>query len=62
MAKPTREDFIAAARARYSTQQQAPDESSEQGIFGDTVDMFQRGVGQTFGGDAETLGQLTDSQ
>ncbi|MFB0774324.1 LPD38 domain-containing protein [Aeromonas salmonicida] len=62
MAKPTREDFIAAARARYSTQQQAPDESSEQGIFGDTVDMFQRGLGQTLGGDLETVGQIADSQ
>lgn len=62
MAKPTRDDFIAAARTRYSTQQQAPADSSEQGIFGDTVDMFQRGLGQTLGGDLETVGQLTDSQ
>ncbi|WP_421220408.1 LPD38 domain-containing protein [Aeromonas enteropelogenes] len=61
MAKPTRDDFIAAARTRYSTQQQAPADSSEQGIFGDTVDMFQRGLGQTLGGDLETVGQLTDS-
>ncbi|MGU5731430.1 LPD38 domain-containing protein [Aeromonas jandaei] len=62
MAKPTREDFIAAARARYLPQQ--PDDSggSEQGIFGDTVDMFQRGLGQTLGGDLETVGQLTGSQ
>lgn len=62
MAKPTRDDFIAAARARYSTQQPEPTESDEQGIFGDAVDLFQRGLGQTLGGDLETVGQLTDSQ
>ncbi|MEV3812395.1 LPD38 domain-containing protein [Aeromonas allosaccharophila] len=62
MANPTRDDFIAAARARYSTQQQAPDDTNEQGIFGDTVDMFQRGLGQTLGGDLETVGQIADSQ
>lgn len=62
MAKPTRDDFIAAARARYLPQQ--PDDSGgdEQGIIGDAVDMFQRGLGQTLGGDLETVGQLTDSQ
>ncbi|WP_242431381.1 LPD38 domain-containing protein [Aeromonas salmonicida] len=62
MAKPTRDDFIAAARARYLPQQ--PDDSAgdEQGIIGDTVDMFQRGMGQTLGGDLETVGQLTGSQ
>ncbi|ENI5708752.1 LPD38 domain-containing protein [Aeromonas salmonicida] len=62
MAKPTRDDFIAAARARYLPQQ--PDDSAgdEQGIIGDTVDMFQRGLGQTLGGDLETVGQLTGSQ
>lgn len=62
MAKPTRDDFIAAARARYLPRQ--PDDSggNEQGIFGDTVDMFQRGLGQTLGGDLETVGQLTGSQ
>ncbi|MEH8151374.1 LPD38 domain-containing protein [Aeromonas caviae] len=42
--------------------QPAQDASNDQGIFGDTIDLWQRGVGQTFGGDAETLGQLTDSQ
>lgn len=62
MAKPTRDDFIAAARTRYSTQQQAPADASEQGIFGDTVDMFQRGLGQEMGGVLETVGQLADSQ
>ncbi|HHQ4795983.1 LPD38 domain-containing protein [Aeromonas veronii] len=62
MANPTREDFIAAARARYSTQQQAPTDTNEQGIFSDTVDMFQRGLGQTLGGDLETVGQIADSQ
>lgn len=62
MAKPTREDFIAAARARYSTQQPEPASSNEQGIFGDAVDLFQLGLGQTFGGDLETVGQLADSQ
>ncbi|HHQ4697486.1 TPA: LPD38 domain-containing protein [Aeromonas veronii] len=62
MANPTREDFIAAARARYSTQQQAPTDNNEQGIFSDTVDMFQRGLGQTLGGDLETVGQIADSQ
>ncbi|BBQ53952.1 hypothetical protein WP2S18C03_30330 [Aeromonas veronii] len=61
MANPTREDFIAAARARYSTQQQAPTDTNEQGIFSDTVDMFQRGLGQTLGGDLETVGQIADS-
>ncbi|QJT28377.1 PLxRFG domain-containing protein [Aeromonas media] len=62
MAKPTRDDFIAAARTRYSTQQPEPTESNEQGIIGDAVDMFQRGLGQTLGGDLETVGQLADSQ
>jgi hypothetical protein len=62
MAKPTRDDFIAAARERYSTQQQAPADTNEQGIIGDTVDMFQRGLGQTLGGDLEAVGQITDSQ
>ncbi|WP_324019909.1 LPD38 domain-containing protein [Aeromonas hydrophila] len=62
MAKPTRDDFIAAARARYLPQQ--PDDSGgdEQGIIMDGIDMFQRGLGQTLGGDLETVGQLTDSQ
>ncbi|MBO0503951.1 hypothetical protein FED29_010805 [Aeromonas veronii] len=62
MANPTREDFIAAARARYSTQQQAPTDTNEQGIFGDVIDMWQRGLGQTLGGDFETVGQIADSQ
>lgn len=62
MAKPTRDDFIAAARARYLPQQPDNSGGDEQGIIGDAVDMFQRGLGQTLGGDLETVGQLTDSQ
>ncbi|ELI6443040.1 hypothetical protein RRM56_000647 [Aeromonas salmonicida subsp. salmonicida] len=62
MAKPTRDDFIAAARARYLPQQPDDNGGDEQGIIGDTVDMFQRGLGQTLGGDLETVGQLTGSQ
>ncbi|HDN9015027.1 TPA: hypothetical protein P2I01_001881 [Aeromonas salmonicida] len=62
MAKPTRDDFIAAARARYLPQQPDDNGGDEQGIIGDAVDMFQRGLGQTLGGDLETVGQLTDSQ
>ncbi|HDO0920065.1 TPA: hypothetical protein P2M72_000457 [Aeromonas salmonicida] len=62
MAKPARDDFIAAARARYLPQQPDDNGGDEQGIIGDAVDMFQRGLGQTLGGDLETVGQLTDSQ
>ncbi|MGL4868795.1 MAG: LPD38 domain-containing protein [Aeromonas veronii] len=63
MAKFTREDFMRDAMERYgSRQQQVPDSASEQGIFGDTIDMFQRGAAQTAAGDLETLGQLTGSQ
>ncbi|WP_052448466.1 PLxRFG domain-containing protein [Aeromonas allosaccharophila] len=62
MAKFTREDFMRDAMERYSTQQQAPTDTNEQGIFSDTVDMFQRGLGQMWGGDLETVGQIADSQ
>lgn len=63
MAQFTREDFMRDAMERYgSRQQQDPDSASEQGIFGDTIDMFQRGAAQTAAGDLETLGQLTGSQ
>ncbi|MGL6306855.1 LPD38 domain-containing protein [Aeromonas caviae] len=57
---PTYEDFL--RQEMRNIPQPDPEPTSDQGIFGDTIDMFQRGVGQTFGGDAETLGQLTDSQ
>ncbi|MGU5678092.1 LPD38 domain-containing protein [Aeromonas allosaccharophila] len=63
MAKFTREDFMRDAMERYgSSPQQAPDSASEQGIFGDVIDMGQRGAAQTAAGDLETLGQLTGSQ
>ncbi|MEB5773126.1 hypothetical protein MXE95_03225 [Aeromonas caviae] len=57
---PTYEDFL--RQEMRNIPQPDPEPTSDQGVIGDTVDMFQRGVGQTFGGDAETLGQLTDSQ
>lgn len=62
MAKFTREDFMRDAMERYGSRQQPVPQSNEQGIFGDTVDMFQRGLGQTLGGDLEAVGQITDSQ
>ncbi|MFQ1974479.1 PLxRFG domain-containing protein [Aeromonas veronii] len=63
MAKFTREDFMRDAMERYgSSPQQAPDSASEQGIFGDVIDMWQRGTAQAAAGDLETLGQLTGSQ
>ncbi|WP_050490061.1 LPD38 domain-containing protein [Aeromonas jandaei] len=62
MAQFTREDFMRDAMERYGSRQQPDPQSNEQGIFGDTVDMFQRGLGQTLGGDLETVGQITDSQ
>ncbi|MGU5817876.1 LPD38 domain-containing protein [Aeromonas caviae] len=57
---PTYEDFL--RQEMRNIPQPDPEPTSDQGVFGDTVDMFQRGLGQTAGGDAETLGQLTDSQ
>ncbi|WP_429169028.1 LPD38 domain-containing protein [Aeromonas rivipollensis] len=57
---PTYEDFL--RQEMRNIPQPDPEPTSDQGVIGDTVDMFQRGVGQTFGGDAEALGQLTDSQ
>ncbi|MCY9814491.1 LPD38 domain-containing protein [Aeromonas caviae] len=57
---PTYEDFL--RQEMRNIPQPDPEPTNHQGVIGDTVDMFQRGVGQTFGGDAETLGQLTDSQ
>lgn len=63
MAQFTREDFMRDAMERYgSSPQQTPDSASEQGIFGDVIDMGQRGAAQTAAGDLETLGQLTGSQ
>ncbi|HHQ4624476.1 TPA: LPD38 domain-containing protein [Aeromonas veronii] len=63
MAKFTREDFMRDAMERYgSSPQQAPDNASEQGIFGDVIDMGQRGAAKAAAGDLETLGQLTGSQ
>ncbi|MFB2888342.1 LPD38 domain-containing protein [Aeromonas veronii] len=38
------------------------DQPDEQGIIMDGIDMFQRGLGQTLGGDLETVGQIADSQ
>ncbi|SIR40615.1 hypothetical protein SAMN05880558_11346 [Aeromonas sp. RU39B] len=58
--KPTREDFIEAARQRYLPQSQTQPE--EQNTFYDAVDLVQRGAAQTLGGDLETVGQLADSQ
>ncbi|WP_052508941.1 LPD38 domain-containing protein [Aeromonas hydrophila] len=44
-------------------QSRKPEEQTdEQGIIMDGIDMFQRGLGQTLGGDLETVGQLTGSQ
>lgn len=62
MAQFTREDFMRDAMERYGSRQQPDPQSDEQGIIMDAVDMFQRGLGQTLGGDLETVGQLTDSQ
>jgi len=63
MAQFTREDFMRDAMERYgSSPQQAPDNASEQGIFGDVIDMGQRGAAKAAAGDLETLGQLTGSQ
>ncbi|AUY11179.1 LPD38 domain-containing protein [Aeromonas sp. ASNIH2] len=64
--KPTYDDFLRARTAKrlaFEQQtQQAVEPADDQGIFGDVVDMFQRGLGQTLGGDLETVGQLADSQ
>lgn len=57
---PTYEDFL--RQEMQGVTQPAQDASNDQGIFGDTIDLWQRGLGQTGGGDLETLGQLTDSQ
>ncbi len=62
MAKPTREDFIAAARIRYGSKQPEPASDNDQGFIMDGIDMLQRGFGQTFGGDLEAIGQIADSQ
>ncbi|MFQ2095540.1 LPD38 domain-containing protein [Aeromonas veronii] len=44
-------------------QSRKPEEQpDEQGIIMDGIDMFQRGLGQTLGGDLETVGQIADSQ
>ncbi|MDM5134081.1 hypothetical protein OB953_00450 [Aeromonas salmonicida] len=62
MAQFTREDFMRDAMARYSSAAKPDPKQDEQGIIMDGIDMFQRGLGQTLGGDLETVGQLTDSQ
>ena len=55
----SRAAFLAAAKARYGTAAAAVPQE-EQSWLGDVVDSAQRGVGQTFGGDLETVGQLQD--
>ncbi|WP_241461194.1 LPD38 domain-containing protein [Aeromonas hydrophila] len=62
MAQFTREDFMRDAMARYSSAAKPDPKQDEQGIIMDGIDMFQRGLGQTLGGDLETVGQLTGSQ
>ncbi|MFB2873695.1 LPD38 domain-containing protein [Aeromonas jandaei] len=62
MAQFTREDFMRDAMERYGSRQQPDPQSDEQGIIMDGIDMFQRGLGQTLGGDLEAVGQITDSQ
>ncbi|MGE6115267.1 LPD38 domain-containing protein [Aeromonas salmonicida] len=62
---PTYDDFLRAQTARrvaFEQSRKPAEQESDQGIWGDAVDMFQRGLGQTLGGDLETVGQLTDSQ
>lgn len=62
MAQFTREDFMRDAMERYSSAAKPDPKQDEQGIIMDGIDMFQRGLGQTLGGDLETVGQLTGSQ
>ncbi|MGR6423359.1 LPD38 domain-containing protein [Aeromonas veronii] len=62
MAQFTREDFMRDAMARYSSAAKPDPKQDEQGIIMDGIDMFQRGLGQTLGGDLETVGQIADSQ
>ncbi|HHJ4202520.1 TPA: PLxRFG domain-containing protein [Aeromonas veronii] len=57
---PTYEDFL--RQEMRNIPQPDPEPTSDQGVIGDTVDMFQRGLGQTLGGDLETVGQIADSQ
>ncbi|HDN9018221.1 TPA: hypothetical protein P2I16_000168 [Aeromonas salmonicida] len=62
---PTYDDFLRAQTARrvaFEQSRKPAEQESDQGIWGDAVDMFQRGLGQTLGGDLETVGQLTGSQ
>lgn len=62
MAQFTREDFMRDAMARYGSEAKPDPKQDEQGIIMDGLDMFQRGLGQTLGGDLETVGQIADSQ
>src|SRR5690606_2623939 len=62
MAQFTREYFMRDAMERYSSAAKPDPKQDEQGIIMDGIDMFQRGLGQTLGGDLETVGQLTGSQ
>ncbi|MFQ1691272.1 LPD38 domain-containing protein [Aeromonas veronii] len=62
MAQFTREDFMRDAMARYGSEAKPDPKQDEQGIIMDGLDMFQRGLGQTLGGDLETAGQIADSQ
>ena len=55
----SRAAFLAAVKARYGNAT-AAEPQEEQSWLGDVVDSAQRGVGQTFGGDLETVGQLQD--
>lgn len=63
--KPTYDDFLRAQTARrmaFEQSRKPEEQTDEQGIIMDGIDMFQRGLGQTLGGDLETVGQLTGSQ
>lgn len=62
MAQFTREDFMRDAMARYGSEAKPDPKQDEQGIIMDGLDMFQRGLGQTLGGDLETVGQIAESQ
>ena len=45
-----------------SSSSATPAEKQNSGIFGDLIDSVHRGFYQSFGGDAETIGQLADSE
>ena len=67
LSEPTvgNDDFFANwDYSQYMVPQQQPaaaETNDQQGAFGDAVDSFQRGIGQTVGGDLETAGQLAEA-